>query len=292
MKKNIRMIKKLRDSNEGMVGIVVAVLIIGLFVTIITSIQTIYVPIWMEQKEAEHMEDIANQFSMLKYAIDTQLITEKAIPISTSIKLGSKEMPFFSSSRSFGSLDILSDQFSLSVCSDTNTYSYSFGTIKYSSKNSYFLDQSYIYEGGAIIMDQIKGNIMAICPSFSVELDPYTYEINISCNIANISRVKEKTSVSGYGTYPLKTEFSNSLPPVIITGVNNLTINTKYPNAWENFFNRTITESEDLEYGIHFSISKNSNSLKVDFFAGNVWDKPNLIISLYNINAQVGPGWV
>ena len=266
MKKNIRMIKKLRNSNEGVVGIIVAVLIIGLIILIIATIQTIYVPIWMEQKEAEHMEDIANQFSMLKYAVDTQLITEKTIPISTSIKLGSQEMPFFMSSRSFGSLDILSDQFSLSVCCDSNTYSYSFGTIKYSSKNSYFLDQSYIYEGGAIIMDQIKGNVMAICPSFSVELDPYTYEINISCDIANISSVKEKTSVSGFGTYPLKTEFSNSSQPVILTGVNNITINTKYPNAWENFLNRTITESEDLEYGTHFTISENSDGLKIEFF--------------------------
>jgi hypothetical protein len=292
MKKNIEKIKKLRDSNEGVVGIVVAVLIIGLFVIIITTIQTIYVPNWMEQKEAEHMEEIANQFSMLKYAIDTQLTTEKAIPISTSIKLGSKEMPFFLSSRSFGSLDILSDQFILSICSDTNTYSYSFGTIKYSSKNSYFLDQSYIYEGGAVIMDQYKGNVMAINPSFSVELDPYTYDINISLNIANISRVKEKISVSGYGTYPLRTEFSNSSSPVIITGVNNLTINTKYANAWEIFFNRTLTESEELEYGTHFSISKNSNGLTIDFFAGSVWDKPNVIIKVYNINAQVCPGWI
>jgi len=292
MKKNIRTIKKLRDSNEGVVGIVVAVLIIGLFVTIITTIQTIYVPIWMEQKEAEHMEDVANQFSMLKYAIDTQLITEKPIPISTSIKLGSKEMPFFLSSRSFGNLDILEDQFILSVNSGAGTSTYSFGTIKYSSRNSYFLDQSFIYEGGAVIMDQYKGNIMAISPSFSVELDPYTYEINMSFNIANISRVKEKISVSGYGTYPIRTEFSNSFPPVTINGVNYISVNTKYPNAWEIFFNHTLTESEDLEYGTHFSISGNSNGLKIDFFSGSVWDKPNLIIKIFDISTQVGPGWI
>jgi len=292
MKKNIKKIRKFRDSDEGVVGIVVAVLIIGLFIIIITTIQTIYVPIWMEQKEAEHMEEIANQFSMLKYAIDTQIITEKAIPISTSIKLGSKEMQFFLSSRSFGSLDILSDQFILSVSTDTNTYTYSFGSIKYSSKNSYFLDQSYIYEGGAIIMDQYKGNVMAISPSFSVELDPYTYDINISLNIANISRVNDKISVSGFGTYPIRTEFSNSTLPVIIKGVNNININTKYPNAWEIFFNRTFTESEDLKYGTHFSMSKNSNGLKIDFLTGSYWDKPNLFIKIFNINAQVGPGWI
>jgi len=292
MKKNISKIRKFRDSDEGVVGIVVAVLILGLFVTIITTIQTIYVPLWMEQKEAEHMEDVANQFSMLKYAIDTQLITEKPIPISTSIKLGSKEMPFFLSSRSFGNLDILEDQFILTVDSGSGTSSYSFGTIKYSSRNSYFLDQSFIYEGGAVIMDQYKGNVMAISPCFSVELNPYTYEINLSFNIANISRVKEKISVSGYGTYPIKTEFSNSFPPVVFNDVNYINIDTKYPNAWEIFFNRTLTESEDLEYGTHFSISENSNGLKIDFFSGAYWDKPNLNIKIYDITAQVGPGWI
>lgn len=291
MKKNI---KKLRDSNEGVVGIIVAVLIIGLFVIIITTLQTIYVPLWMEQQEAEHMEEVANQFSMLKYAIDTQIITEKPIPISTSIKLGNKEMPFFSSSRSFGNLDILLDQFILSVNSGSSTYSnYSFGIIKYSSRNSYFLDQSYIYEGGAVIMEQSKGNIMTISPSFSVDPDPYNYDINISLNIANITRAKEKISVSGYGTYPIKTEFSSASPPVLITGVNYIIINSTYSNAWEIFFNRTITESNDLEYGTHFTISENSDGLKIEFFTDSIWNKkPNLNIKIYDISAQVGPGWV
>ena len=294
MKKvNKRKIKKLHDSDEGVVGIVVAVLIIGLFITIITTVQTIYVPNWMEQKEAEHMETVANQFSMLKFAIDTQLIAGKSMPISTSIELGSKEMPFFLSNKAFGSLEILSEEFVLSVFSDSNgTSNYTFGTIKYTSKNSYFLDQSYIYEGGAIIMDQYKGNVMAISPSLSVELDPYSYDINIEFNAVNISRVKDKVSVSGYGTYPIRTEFSKSYPPVIITGINSLSIDTQYPNAWEIFFNQTFTESGDLVYGTHFSINKNSNSVKINFFSGTDWDKPNLNLKIYDVKAQVGPGWI
>jgi hypothetical protein len=288
MKKYTKKIKKFRDSNEGAVGIVVTILLIGLFVTVMTMVQTVYVPMWMAQKEAEHMENIAQQFSMLKYAIDTQLITEKDIPISTSIELGSKEMPFLSSCRSFGSLDILPDEFILSVCSDTNTYSnYSFGIIKYSSKNAYFLDQSYICEGGAIIMDQNMGNVMAILPSFSVKLDNLTNEINISFEIVNGLSVEERTSICGYGIYPIKTEFSSALPPVIIKDVNSLTIATKYTNAWEIFFNQTFTQTSDFKYGTHFSISENSNGLKIEFPTDF---KPNIFITIFNINAQVGSG--
>jgi len=289
MIKKVRRIKKLWDENEGVVGIVVAVLLLGLFISIITTIQTIYVPAWMEQKEAEHMENVANQFSMLKFAIDTQIISEKPMPISTSIELGSKEMPFFLSSKSYGSLEILEDEFGLSVNNSVgDVFDYSFGTIKYSSKNAYFLNQDYIYEGGAIIMNQLKGNVMTILPSFSADLDPYTTDIILEFNIINISRVKDKTSVSGFGTYPIKTRFSNSSSPVSITAVTSISINTSYISAWENFFNRTLNEI-DLEYLTHFSITSNNNGLKLDF-------QPilsvNLVIKVYEIIAEVGPGWV
>ena len=289
MIKKVRRIKKLWDENEGVVGIVVAVLLLGLFISIITTIQTIYVPAWMEQKEAEHMENVANQFSMLKFAIDTQIISEKPMPISTSIELGSKEMPFFLSSKSYGSLEILEDEFGLSINTRAgDVFDYSFGTIKYTSKNAYFLNQDYIYEGGAIIMNQLKGNVMTILPSFSADLDPYTTDIILEFNIINISRVKDKTSVSGFGTYPIKTRFSNSSSPVSITAVTSISINTSYISAWENFFNRTLNEI-DLEYLTHFSITSNNNGLKLDF-------QPilsvNLVIKVYEIIAEVGPGWV
>ncbi|MDH7506668.1 MAG: hypothetical protein QHH15_02625 [Candidatus Thermoplasmatota archaeon] len=293
MDKNNSRIKKLWHDEEGVVGIVVAVLLIGLFITILTTIQTIYVPTWMEQKEAEHMENVANQFSMLKFAIDTQIIAEKSMPISTPIELGSKEMPFFLSSKSFGSLEILDDEFALSVNTDADGFlNYSFGTIKYTSKNAYFLDQDYIYEGGAIIMNQSKGSVTVIPPSFSMELDPYENDINLEFIIINISRVKEKTSVSGYGTYPIKTRFSESMSPISVSGVNSITIKTSYVNAWETFFNHTLTESDDLEYGTHFIISKINNGMELDFLTGTDWNKPNLDIKIYNVNAEVGPGWV
>ena len=295
MKKYTQNIKKFRDSNNGAVGIVVTILLIGLFITVMTIVQTVYVPMWMAQKEAEHMEDIAQQFSMLKYAIDTQLINENDIPISTSIKLGSKEMPFLPSSRSFGSLDVLSDEFILTIGSEMDTYSdFSVGIIKYSSRNAYFLDQSYIFEGGAVIMDQNMGNVMAILPSFSVYLNPETNDINISFNVVNVSSIEDKISVSGYGIYPIKTEFSSTMQPDLITNVNNLTITTKYTNAWEIFFNRTLSQTYDFEYGTHYLISENSDGLKIEFlddYDGFV-KKPNLFITIYNINAQVGPGWI
>ena len=102
--------RKFIKSNSGVVGIVVAVLLIGLLVSVVSLVQLVYVPKWMKQKEAEHMQEVAAQFSHLKFAIDTQSYGEQSdTPIGTSITLGSPEMQFLLSAKSYGNLEILSD---------------------------------------------------------------------------------------------------------------------------------------------------------------------------------------
>ena len=69
--------------------------------------------------------------------------------------------------------------------------------------NGYFLDQTYTYEAGAMIVSQSdEGNLMMIRPSFSVdESDIITFDV------VNIISVGQKTIASGFGTYPIQTEF-------------------------------------------------------------------------------------
>ena len=45
------MLRKIKKSDHGVVGIVVAVLMIGLMVSVISLIQMVYVPKWMEQRD-------------------------------------------------------------------------------------------------------------------------------------------------------------------------------------------------------------------------------------------------
>ena len=113
--------RNIKNKNDAVVGIVAAFLIVGLIVTVVSIIQTAYIPKWMEQQEAEHMEEVGNQFAELKYAIEQHMLTkQKGIPISTSITLGSKELPFLMSSRAFGTLTILPDQCTITIKNDTS----------------------------------------------------------------------------------------------------------------------------------------------------------------------------
>ena len=282
--------KKMKNSEDAVVGIVATFLIIGLIVTVISMIQAVYVPEWMEQTEANHMEVVADQFSQLKFAIDTQsAIKEPNTPISTSITLGNKELPFLTSSRAYGSLDILSDECMVTINDSnvTKSKSYPIGLIKYSSANAYFLNQAYTCEAGAVILSQSQGNTMSIKPAFSVN---YGADINISFTIINISTIGEKRSIGGYGTYPIQTEFSDN-DTTVFPNAKNITINTNYQNAWQKFINNTLINSglNHHSYGADFLISVDDDSMILKF---NNSITVNLKLKYVKINAQIAPGWI
>jgi len=282
--------RKMENSDDAVVGIVATFLIVGLIVTVISMIQAVYVPEWMEQTEADHMEVVADQFSQLKFAIDTQsAIKEPNTPISTSITLGNKELPFLTSSRAYGSLDILSDECIVTITNDSGSVLYPLGIIKYSSANAYFLNQAYICEAGAVILSQSQGNTISIKPAFSVSYG-YGSDINISFTIINISTIGEKRSIGGYGTYPIQTEFSDN-DTTVFPDVKNITIDTNYQNAWQKFINNTLINSglNHHSYGANFSISVDDDSMILKFTNSTT---VNLKLKYVKINAQIAPGWI
>ena len=285
--------RKIKNSDDAVAGIVVAILLVGLFVTIFSIIQTVYVPQWMEEKESEHMGEVTSQFAYLKFATDVQLYspTNSNLSISVPITLGSDKIPYLLSERSYGDLDILSGSSVVTIKNSTNSYIYNLGTIKYSSRNSYFVDQTFSYETGAVIISQYQGDFLSLSPFFSVN---NSQMINISFTLVNISSVGSKTSANGYSTTSILTKYlSSSDQTVTISNITNITINTSYPSSWKSYFNETL-EDEGLDYGLssdywityseddnwiilHFNTSENSNSLD---------------LSIKKISAQITPGWI
>ena len=281
-KKNINV---LRNTDEATVGIIVAVLMVGLILLVISLVQAFYVPRWMEQGEAEHMDEVLDQFSLLKFAIDMQILTEQDTPISTSINLGNKKLPFLKSSDSFGFLSISSNLgINITTTYDDSTQ-ISIGRITYSSENVYFLDQSFIYEVGAVITSQSEGDVMSMMPSFEVM---YSYPVvKLTLDAVNILGIGEKISVSGYGVYPIQTKFSNA-NITDITDVQNITLDTNYQNAWSMFINSSLS-GNGLYEGSDFWITTTDSGIKIEFASDLDVD---ITLKLINIVAQIGPGWI
>jgi hypothetical protein len=287
---------KNRKSDYAVVGVVTAILLLGLVVAVISLVQTVYVPKMMEEREAEHMEEVSDQFTRLKYAIDSQTtVANPNLPVVTSITLGSKELPYLLSVRAFGSLDILSDSLVIGLDDGgPNPTEFEFGTIKYSSANSYFINQDYIYETGVVIVSQLDGYMALGKPSFSVVYTGASPPINPSLTITNIVDVigvGEKISSTGYGTVPIQTEYEAPDPPTIIQNVQKIIITTSYPDAWESFIVDAFDTASvpDDKYEINDLPGGDGKEINFVPYGTGAMD---VSISFMKINTQIGPGWI
>ena len=282
----MKVLKK-KTTDNAVTGVVAAILLIGLIVAVISLVQTTYIPKIMEQREADHMDKVAEQFTYLTSIIDGQALNaKKNKPLSTAITLGSKELPYMLSVRAFGTLEILdNDARAIDIYNDSDDSPFHFpiGAITYSSNNAYFLDQSYTYEAGAMIVNQFDpdGNSMMIPPFFSAYNDT-TDNVTIIFDVVNISSVGNKNIASGYGTYPIQTEFHNiSIENKIFKDVSNINITTPFSDAWIAFINHQLknTSLEYTEDGLIFPSLSNPPIV-------------NIILNIIEIRAQIGPGWV
>src|SRR4030042_4984279 len=103
--KNRRFIKE----KHAVAGVIEALLLVGLVAVILSVVQLVYIPQVMNQREADHMDEVANQFSFLKAIVDLQSMTQKDIPISSPITLGGRELPYFISFKAEGEVNIIDD---------------------------------------------------------------------------------------------------------------------------------------------------------------------------------------
>jgi hypothetical protein len=285
--------KPKHSGNYGVVGVVTAILLLGLIVAIISLIQTVYVPKIMEHRESEHLDHVADQFTRLKSAIDNQVSSQtQDVPVATSLTLGSKELPYLLTVRAFGTIEIIPGLFSFGLTYDSGggndqTLARSVGILKYSSANGYYLDQSYIYESGAVIVSQDLGNMMLIRPSFSVSQTGTN--VTVLFDLVNITAIGEKMQASGFGTYPIQTEF-DTFTSLNISDVKSFYILTDFPNAWRLYIEDGFSKAGLLK-DVDYSSSIIENGLLFDL---TINDSLSSFFSLriININTQIGPGWV
>jgi len=277
--KNRRSIRK----NHAVAGVIEALLMVGLVAIVISMIQLIYIPDIMEQREAEHMDQISNQFSLLKSMIEVQAITNSSAPISTMLTLGSRELPYLITARGLGQVEVQdSDIYNIVIKSDSQGFYYfDLTSIKYTAYNSYFVDQTYILEGGGIIVEQPDGlPVMRVDPSITVENGS---DIDIRFNLPIVVGTPGKNVTAGLGKCFIRTNWSKGTTEDI-NNVNFINISTQYPNAWnESLYdmfgdnvNYIVNQDEESSY---VKISKKNKDI-------------TLHLKYYYIYTQIGLGWI
>lgn len=291
MRKGIKFtVYKLKNDNQGVASVVVAVLLIGLLFTFLSYMQMNQIPDWTEEREAEHMNKVADQFSQLKFAVDMlSTIDESGNKITTDITLGTKDipLPFLESGKSYGYLKPLDDKYKINITDKTpNLYSYNLESIRYSSRNNEYTDMDFIYEAGGVIINQNNGNIMYINPYFSIN---YVSSVDITFDAVNFTDSTGNIHTTGHGSSPILLEYLRKNVSTI-NNVDTIDIMTDYTKAWYNFLNNTFNLS-GLKYGSgkDYMIIENNNEISIDFRDTLL---VNLNLRIIEINFQIGPGWV
>lgn len=279
--------KELIKNDSAVVGIITAILIVGLFVTIFASIQTVYVPQWMEENEATHLQEIKNQFMELKFAIDIQVYnpTLTEMKLTTPITLGSEKVPYFLSEKSYGEIKIDPHSFQMTITGNDSSYDESMNTFYYQSQNSYYPDQRFTYETGCVVLSQSEGSLLVSSPFIS--LSENNENITFSWTIVNVTSIGGKTSAHGSSTCSILTQYANNSQSTI-QNASTIELSTNYPIVWKRYLNNTLTDA-GLTYNTNYTISTQSNQLSLTLF---VEKQVNWQMNKVNVIAQINPGWI
>ncbi len=246
-------IRRLRRDEHGVASTVGTIMALLVFLTFLSLIVNQYVPVWMKDSEAAHMNSALGQFGSLKGAIDLQVLSAQMaqnagspfLPTTTStaVTLGVDGFPIFSSP-TLGTLSSFPDQGWWNV-----SFSYKIGTtivpvwqnasglIDLNVGNRYYIPEHIVYEDGAVIRAQSDGQIIRAPNNFLVTKTGNN--VTLGFNLVNLYNIG---GVTGTTTEVVNTKvFGVNLQTY--TGLTSgLTIlhTSPYGFGWYTFFNSTL----------------------------------------------------
>lgn len=251
------------EAEASAVGVMLAILIV---IAIISVITLHYIPVWMKEKEANHMNTVASQFCDLQKAINNLIVSgDTTTDISASFTLGVEGMPLLGIGATVGNLEMdpyascFILQNSSKILNITAT-----GRLKFSSGNVYYSRQSFIYENSAVIVTQIEGNTLKAAPELSI------YNISgiyLSLKLVSIQGTK-KEALSGSGTQTIKfrlicSQYREYLWDSSETLEFNIT--SESSDIWEELLNNTL-RSAQLNNGADYKLIKGENYIALTLY--------------------------
>jgi hypothetical protein len=252
--------RDLRRDEHGVASTVGTIMALLVFLTFLSLIVNQYVPVWMKDSEASHMDSSVGQFGDLKSAIDFQvlgaLMAQNAGSIfvpsttSTSVTLGVDGVPIFSSPTT-GVLSATPDagpwainfQYCIQVsgvCTYSNVNQIASGQIDLGVANRYYPTGDVVYENGAVIRSQPDGQIVRAAPIFQVTQT--SANLSIAFELVNLygagSSAGTTTQIVNTNVFGVNQQAYGGLSSSLV-----ITHTSAYGLAWFNFFNSTLSQS-------------------------------------------------
>ncbi|WP_292390610.1 hypothetical protein [Methanosarcina sp. UBA5] len=287
--------------------VIAAVLLLALIFTVISVVKLEYVPEWKNDAEMNHMYDtwdemvgVKTRIDVLSRLMESENYSAYSISATVPVNIGGGEVPAFDSSKSDGKLEVNTEKCTMIVTPYSPSqrikpYIIECGGITCYSENRQYPDQVFRYENGALILADGENSRMKQFPIFGIEKtegNNYTFTLGAVQILGKPDSISSNAitplRLTGWGVQPMHN--SSDYIGINISAFN-LTIATKYPDAWTAYFNETAQE-KGLANGTDYTVRCMPESGHVRFsFLGNGSKKLEwLYISKAKIGAELGSG--
>ena len=237
------------------------------FLAFISLFVLYWVPVMMEDNEASHMRTVIDQFGDLKRTVDNQILTDNrnSTPYSP-IKLGADGVPMFERESPSELSLLLSKEFFNLTFQDNgeDIYENTSGHISLEAFNRFYVKQTIIYENGAILISQKRGDVIKVEPTFNVEKAGN----NITLSMTLVSLIQDTDdSIAGISLEGITTRlmYTDSWTYSNITSTNNkvtLSIKSRYKETWDEYYD-TLLSSEGMVKGQDYNITSSSDTVQI-----------------------------
>ncbi len=289
------------ESRSAASTAIAAILLLGILFSVISIITLGYVPEWKNDAEYSHISEVWEDMMTLKAKIDKETINLVSdqdsltpnITINVPLHVGGSGILFLRPMKNSETFSINTDRCKMVIVPENQSAQViNCGTVTYRSNNRYYVDQTYSYENGALILAQNKKSIIKLYPSFRVSrVTPGNYSISI--NAVEVRGPASTLSLNSEGSIHLQDFTFISLHDSDNYGnVTSFmsTIYTEHPEAWELYLNETMTE-KGLEKDKDYTLEPIENGLYFSFpMEGSTNHLKRLYISKTVVNAKLGIG--
>ncbi len=275
MKKGFEAISTFCKSESGVSTAVAAALLLCILVTFMTTIQVKYVPIWKEDAEHAHMSDAWQDMSRFKSNIDIlsaglEINPNARIVLNSPISLGGADVPFIGGTTSGGTLAVNNDMSGLAVVVTINNSSINYdsgsnlfytGTVSYRPTNTQYVEETYCYENGALIVSNEGRSMIKLSPGIviekgagSVNLSVRAVTLNGDRGVMSSNTIEDiRLTSSNFEHLYAFTEIEEDIYNARATSTE-VTVYTENAEAWEDYF-RDSAEEINLQEGTDYTLS-------------------------------------
>jgi hypothetical protein len=247
--------------DTAVVSAIGVVLIIGVITIAMTLITVYYIPVWIEDKEAEHLKKVLSQFKELKTTVDNQILQSNTeLTMSSPILLGEEGTTLLQSTTTLGNIELnmFSGKFTVEDGGDGGDNNEvlnvtSWGNLQFTSITRYYIHQDIIYEFGSVVINQSDGQLMSVTPHFSVGI--YNNRVIVSLTLITLSGSPE--TFTGTYTVMIQTQYKYNWTTTYFPSGSILTqdwvylnITTKCISAWSEWFDEKLTGLESTDYDV------------------------------------------